>query len=104
MDQVGALRMSVEGLEKEVAQLHKAFSRRTLTVIIFGIALLSCIAIVIKVQATNDQRLDENNRRWCPLVSLLTPRPGDAPPATVRGRQISERAAVLAREFHCPTR
>jgi hypothetical protein len=72
------------------------------------VALLAA-AIVILVMAAagyvvgrnNHREIAENNRRWCPLVSLLVPRPGEPVPDTERGRIVAERATQLYVEFGC---
>lgn len=49
----------------------------------------------------NRRAIETNNRRWCPMVSLLIPQPGDAPVTTQRGRIVVERATELYQEFRC---
>ena len=101
MEQVQQLRESVDQLTDQVTKLRSEFRRRTVALVVVGAALVAAVGIASRVQAENDRRLEANNARWCPLIAVLTPRPGDAPATTPRGRQISERARVLARDFHC---
>lgn len=65
-------------------------------------ALIITIGLTAYAVGNDYQRdIEENNRRWCPLVSLLVPQPGDPVPTTERGRIIAQRATELYREFRC---
>lgn len=89
-------------LRKEV---HREIRQRTLTVWLSLGASLVLIAVMaglaFDIGRDNSREIDENNMRWCPLVSLLIPAEGDPAPTTERGRIIAERATELYREFHC---
>ena len=102
MDQIIALRQDVESLTSEVGRLHRAFSRRSLAIILLVFAFLVALLFAFRVQEENQRQIDKNNARWCPLVSLLTVKPGEAKPTTLRGIQIADQAATLAKEFNCP--
>lgn len=102
MEQVEELTATVRGLREDVGRLRRAFDRRTLAFIAVAVAVGIAIVVAVRVQAENERRLQQADRRWCPLISVLVPRPGDAPATTPRGRQVAERAADLASKFHCP--
>lgn len=103
MERIEDLTESVKGLRSEVGALRAAFRARTRTVVVVALVLVVVVVMVTRVQASNERRLQENNRRWCPLVALLIPQSGDAAPTTQRGREIAQRAQSLARDFRCPT-
>lgn len=50
----------------------------------------------------NRARVQESERRWCPMVSLLIPGPGEPEPTALRGIQIVAQARTLATSFGCP--
>jgi hypothetical protein len=102
VEQITNLRTSVVQLTEETAKLRRAFARRTVAIVVLSVALAIAVLVMARVQADNDRRIRENNQRWCPLVSLLVPRPGDPPSTTARGRQIAERAVDLSQLFSCP--
>lgn len=95
------LRAAVEDLTGEVARLRLSFSRRTWAVIALAGVLGAALILAVHTQAENDRRIDAANRRWCPLIGLLTVHPGEPRPTTARGAQIADRAGDLARDFHC---
>jgi predicted PurR-regulated permease PerM len=109
-DPVQALRESTA----EVIRLHKAFTRRTSVVVAVSVAVLAvavalAIAVVMVTRsaaetsrhaAENSRQIDESNRRWCPLILMLVPNPGEKTTAG-RSQRIAAEAAVLARQFQC---
>jgi hypothetical protein len=96
------LTIAVTDLRAEVARLRREFQRRNIVVALLCVALLVAVLGMIRIQLSNDARIRENNLRWCPMVSVLVPGPGDAPAATPRGREIAARASILADQFGCP--
>lgn len=66
-----------------------------------ALALLASIAAVAFVQFNNERRIHESEARWCPVLQLLVPGPGDAPPTTERGKQIAREATLLSLSFGC---
>lgn len=42
--------------------------------------ILVLVAAAVMVSVKFDRRIEDNNRRWCPVVLPLAPRPGDPPP------------------------
>lgn len=98
------LTKAVQDLRTEVDKLRREFRRRTVVVALLSVALILTVVAGLVLQASNESRIAANNRRWCPMVTLLIPGPGDAPPGTPRGREIAARAEILADEFRCPPR
>lgn len=76
---------------------------RTLWMALVGASVVILIigAAGYVIGQDNARQIEENNRRWCPLVSLLVPHQGDPPATTERGRVIADRATELYVEFHC---
>lgn len=102
MEQITKLRGDVQDLTIEVGKLRSAFGRRTAALAVVGVAFILAAVLALHVQAGNDRRIVENNRRWCPLVSVLIPQPGDPPATSARGRLVADRAAQMFTQFQCP--
>lgn len=95
---LGDLAAEAQGIRREIQRVNR------LTWLVGGAAVLIIaftIAVGFHVVLDNQRSIEENNRRWCPLVGLLVARPSDPPPTTERGRLIAERAAGLSNQFHC---
>lgn len=86
---------------QELAEQTHEIARRTralwAALIVGGLVL----AGLIFVSLDNHRTIDANNRRWCPMVGLLIPKPGDAPPSTERGREVVVSALQLWQDFDC---
>ena len=97
---------AVQDLQTEVGRLRQSFDHRTWAAAWIAVGLVVVLAgsvgAAVSVQASNDRRIRESEQRWCPIVSLLIPRPGDPPPSTDRAKLLAERATELATEFDCP--
>lgn len=90
-----SLRLEVRReIRQRTLSLWCAMVLAVVVIILIGVAALT-------VGQGNRQAIDENNRRWCPLVALLVPRRGEPAPTTERGRIVAERATELYQEFRC---
>lgn len=99
------LTASVETLSVDVQDLARALRSRTLNlrIAIIGLAVVVAVAIFAasNVLLSNDRAIQESNRRWCPVVTALVPRPGDPQPTTERGRVVAAQFVRLTAEFGC---
>lgn len=68
-----------------------------------GVILACALLAAYQVSLNNQAALDKSNRQWCPLVSLLIPKPGDAQATTERGKELEENARSLYTSFGCGT-
>lgn len=99
------LTQAVDELADEARAIRSELRRRTaalwVAVLTGGVVLLVVVAAAVVVSLDNARAIEDNNRRWCPLVGLLVDKPGEAPATTARGARISAEATGLARQFHC---
>jgi hypothetical protein len=102
---VEALRVAVDRLSDRAAGLEQRLSSQTRAlwwaIAGPGVVMAAVILVGLAVLLDNHSQIEEANKRWCPLVGLLLPEPGETPPATERGRRIVEEAQVLFRDFGC---
>lgn len=77
----------------------KGLTRGSLVV---GALLFIAITLLGFAAVDSRQRVQESERRWCPMVSLLIPGPGEPAPTTQRGIQIVAQARTLSASFGCP--
>jgi hypothetical protein len=102
-DQMDRLTVAIEGLSANARAVKRASDRQS--ALATGVAVFLAIGLVwLSVTAFDSARqIDESNRRWCPMVALLIPAPGDPPPTTPRGIQLVAQARTLSESFGCPT-
>jgi flagellar basal body-associated protein FliL len=105
MDPLTELTQAVDRLADQGLELRRALDRRSralwVAVIVSAVVLVAAIAAASTVLLDNRRALAENNRRWCPMVLALVPRPGDPQPTTDRGRVVAAEFRRLAVEFDC---
>lgn len=96
---------SVDELSVEVATLRDAHRKNTSAlwgaVLVGALVLVILGAVAFGVGLSNKRAIEQNNRRWCPMVSVLLPKPGEPAPDTERGRTVVANAAELYRDFGC---
>jgi hypothetical protein len=110
MQQIEELRDSVDRLSTEAIQVRRELHQRTrIFIMVVGagaIVLAAVVAAAFVVSLDNRRAIEENNRRWCPVVAPLAPRAGDPPPVgTPEQRERSQRIRVafgqLVKDFGC---
>lgn len=99
------LTASVDVLTEEVNSLKREVHRKTS---VLWAAIVACAVVVVILGAIgftvgldNRRAVEENNRRWCPMVGVLIPRPGEEVPTTERGRIVIDNAKQLYKDFGC---
>jgi hypothetical protein len=107
MEQIAALRVSVDQLSAESERVRAELKRRTWVLawlLAGGIVVLACaILAAYTVSLNNQAAIEKSNRQWCPMVGLLIPTPGEARATTLRGKQLEENARTLYGTFGCGT-
>jgi hypothetical protein len=102
---IEALTTSVDTLAEEVHSLRGEVRKRTAAlwaaIVVCGVVVLIIGGIAFTVGLNNQRALAENNRRWCPVVEVMLPNPGEAPPESERGRNLVASARQLYRDFGC---
>lgn len=101
MTDIPDLKISVDQLSAEAAKLRRMLRWVVVVGACVIVTLGGAIAAAAVVQVSNSQAIAENNARWCPMLELLVPQPGDAPPATDRARRIIQQAQALADAYGC---
>lgn len=110
MQQVEDLKLAVDKLADEAIQVRQEMHRRTrifIAVALSGaIVLAAVVAAAFLVSLNNQRAIEESQRRWCPVVLPLAPRPGDPPPVgtseqQVRSQRIRTAFGQLAEDFGC---
>jgi hypothetical protein len=100
-----ALSISVDELSTEVHSLRAEHRRNTSAlwgaIVVCGVAVLILGGIGFHVGLDNRRSIEENNRRWCPMVGVLLPSKGDPQPTTERGRIVVDSARQLYKDFGC---
>lgn len=108
---VEALRASVDSLAAGVSTLNDELvatngrltkQTRALWFAIGGPGLVVAVVLVVGMFIVLDNRsaIEENNRRWCPMLALILPDPGASPP-TEEGREFVAEAESLYRDYGC---
>lgn len=111
-ESLNALRLSVEDLSTFVGDLSTKVDRlnrehRRNTSALWGAILAGALILLLlgvlafSVSLSNRRAIEDNNRRWCPMVGVLLPKPGEPPPNNERSRVVVENARKLYREFGC---
>ena len=98
------LRGEARDLRRVVEHHTTALKVRTVVVAALLAALAVAgagVAVELHQQVTATRRAAADQRRLCPLVELLIPRPGDAPPLTRRGIEMTQAARDYATAIHC---
>jgi multidrug efflux pump subunit AcrA (membrane-fusion protein) len=89
--------------QREATQAQRERTRTlTRASLVVGVFLLASIVLLGFAAVDSRHRVQESERRWCPMVSLLIPGRGEPGPTTQRGVQITEQAKALAKVFGCP--
>lgn len=101
MDRITELNNSVDDLSREARELRAEIRRRTRAVWVAVGVLVVVSAVMAYLIAGNSRQIDENNKKFCPLVSILIPGPGEPQSSTPRGVVVADQARVLFKEFHC---
>lgn len=90
-------------LRAEMERKNKRFA-----LILGAVTLLLACTVVAAFQVTldNRQEIEASQRRWCPVVEPLAPRPGDPPPAGTpeqkeRSQRIRDAFGDLVTDFGC---
>ena len=96
---------TLDELTDEARRIREELRRRTHTLwVAIGVSAVFVSVVLVAgagIILDNRRAIETNNRRWCPMVSLLLVRPGDPPPDTARGRRIGEQAEILFNQFGC---
>ncbi|HET8661051.1 MAG TPA: hypothetical protein VFM55_18900 [Micromonosporaceae bacterium] len=104
-ESVDALRGGTDLLRRELVATNDRLSRQTRAlwwaIAVPGVVMAVVIVVGMVVGLDNRRAIDESNRRWCPMVGLLLPEPGEAPPSTERSRRILAEAKTLYEAFGC---
>lgn len=105
IERLERLSASVDELSVEVGNLRNEHRRNTSVLwgaIIAGVLLLLILgSVAFGVVLSNKRAIEENNRRWCPMVSVLIPKAGEPEPDTERGRTVVQNARQLHKDFRC---
>lgn len=105
MDKIDTLNASVDSLAAQCRELRAELSKRTRTlwvaIIVGGIALFSVISASYTVTLNNSHAIERNNLKLCPILTLMVPNKGEPRATTPRGALVAERAARLAKDYHC---
>lgn len=105
MERIQNLTDAVRDLRSEAQEIRRELKRRTNVLAwLFagGAVILTCALLAAYTVSLNNQRnIEESNRKWCPLVRLLIPQPGQALPTTARGREMVVNATKLYHDFGC---
>lgn len=105
VDKIDELRIAVNRLAGEAAELRAEVARKTrsLWVGLVGLFLVTMAVLgsAYVVTIENSKAIESNNRKLCPMVTVLIPRPGEPLPSTVRGRLVVERAEKVAHDLGC---
>lgn len=99
---VNRLHESVELLREELRNTKRALWAGiaigiTATLLIVGVSYRS----LDQNQEAISAAIAESNRKFCPILLIFVPRPGEPGPSTGRGQIVAERVTALAREFGC---
>lgn len=104
-ESLNSLRLSVDELATEVHALRAEHRRNTsllwATLLAGALILLIVAAFAFGVALDNRRAIEANNRRWCPMVGVLLPKPGEPKPDTERGRIVVDSARQLYEDFGC---
>lgn len=98
---------SVKDLARQARELNAELNRQTRTlwavIAVGGLILLTAVLFAYHVSLNNAEQIKDNNQKWCPIVTLLIPQPGEPEATTPRGLIIQERAERLAADsnFNC---
>lgn len=99
------LTASVDRLANETHSLRADVRKRTAAlwvgVLACALAVIVIGAIAFTVGLSNRRAIQENNLRWCPMVAVLLPAPGETAPTTERGRILVANAKQLYQDFGC---
>lgn len=110
MQQIIELRAAVDRLSDESQQIRREMHRRTrvfiAAVLVGGIVLAAVVCAAFMVSLNNRQAIEESQRRWCPVVEPLAPKPGDPPPQgnaeqRERSQRIRDEFSRLVTDFGC---
>jgi hypothetical protein len=107
MERIQNLADAVTNLRAEGEAIRQELRRRT-TVLAWlfaaGAVILACALLAAYTVSLNNQRaINESNRKWCPMVQIMIPRPGEAQATTERGREFVDNARRLYQDFGCGT-
>jgi hypothetical protein len=104
-DEVHELKAEGDHVAAEIRSLRTEMRRRTALMAVVGAVFLALLAYVITTtylaSLRNEQAIEENNRRWCPVVVPLLAQPGDPPARDDRQQRIREAFDGLATDFGC---
>jgi hypothetical protein len=101
MDRITELTNSVDDLSREARELRGEIRNRTRQMwIAIGVLVLLFVGVVFAV-LDNSHQIDANNKKFCPLVSILIPKPGEPSATTPRGEIMVDSARKVFKEFHC---
>jgi type VI protein secretion system component VasK len=105
VERIQTLTDAVRDLRGEAQEIRRELKRRTtLLAWLFaaGAVILACALLAAYTVSLNNQRaIEESNRKWCPMVQIMIPRPGEAQATTERGRQFVDNARQLYADFGC---
>lgn len=114
------LAVAIEGLSHEAADIRRELRESTAEqgkrisaqekhtrAIWFGAAVAGVLLVVVVVAAFtvtlgNRRAIDDNNRRWCPVLGALVPGPTDPQPTDERGRFVVEQMRSQYEQYGCP--
>ena len=105
MDKIRELNASVDDLIDQARTIRTELRRQTRTIWLVFIA--ACVVIGLSIAALalvgvdQSNQINENNRKFCPVLSAFVPQPGEPPPSTPRGRIVAENFEQLLKDFHC---
>jgi type VI protein secretion system component VasK len=105
VERIQSLTEAVRDLRSEGEEVRRELRRRTtLLAWLFaaGAVILACALLAAYTVSLNNQRaIEESNRKWCPMVQIMIPRPGEAQATTERGREFVDNARKLYADFGC---
>jgi hypothetical protein len=99
------LKKAVDDLSDEARELRSEMRRRTTAlwaaVGVAAVVLSVVLAAAFQVSLENRRRIEVNNRKLCPMISLLVAQPGKSQPTTQHGRDVAREAAELYQQYGC---
>lgn len=109
-ESVNHLTEESHAIRDELGHLREEMRRKTMTTrLAIGavFVLLACVLVAaFQVSLDNRRAIEESQRRWCPVVEPLAPRPGDPEPVGTteqkeRSQRIRRAFGELVRDFGC---
>lgn len=107
MERIQNLATAVGDLRNEGVAIRLELRRRTTLLawlfVAGAVVLTFALFAAYTVSLNNQAAIQESNRKWCPMVALLIPAPGESRASTQRGKDIETNARELYTTFGCGT-